>query len=210
MVGASFVGCNNHSEVNPITSSSSESVGNSSETSQINNEEQLGTDELLGVLDEGSLDSMRKYATIFAQKFPEQFDSTSKLDAIDIGMFSFWQIYEEMELQVDESGACQVAKSDLVYFVSERFGIEGYEYQESVPELNVSTNMYSFFPVGEGALTHAEVVEEVISDNTITFTISLQAQDFETGSPLPVIERYYKFLIYSLDGDYVLQSISAI
>jgi|GEM_PF-5689574 len=159
--------------------------------------------------DEADLALMREYVKLFAQDFPEPFDSTSEFDMYLVGWFSFWRIYEKNGEKTDENGYVHITKSELNAFVTNHFGIEAYEFPDSLPALDADNETYMFYPVGAGPLTQAKVISETISGLDITFTVVLEKHDFETGKVIETAEVSYLFKIISDNSEYALQAVSA-
>lgn len=153
-----------------------------------------------------------EYAISFAETFYSPFDAIDMLDQELIGQFSFWKIYEETE-ETNEEGICPIPKEKLCTYIQTHFDISGYDYPGVFPEYDSQTQSYLFYPLGEGSLVTASIVQvEDVGEDIVCYTMEMSKESMSPGENPERSQSWistYQFRLLEVADSYILQAVSA-
>ena len=156
-----------------------------------------------------TLQTMKEYVGTFASAFPRPFSATHELDSGDIAFFAFWQIYYDDSLVANSAGTVFISDERLRGYIKANFGIEGYEYNEPAPTLDVALNGYHFYPVGELSRFKTVVTDEAVDNDQISFTVEITEQKMDNLAEKETRTLKYQFNVKAQDGKLQLVALNS-
>ncbi len=169
-------------------------------------------------LSEADMASMREYAISFAEFFDTPFSSVDDLDYEMIGYNSlYWISTDESycDFETDNRGYPYIPKELLKSYVWEHFGIENYEYPVSdnpniLPQYNPDNDAYLFSSARGGPRSEVSILDEMIIDQAIVYTMKFETPNFETGEIMETRNMEYTFQAVPTAAGYILKIKSAV